>query len=296
MRPLSDNDATARASLRSLLASHKGESGDVESTRAAFEAVMRRVPAADEIEYTAGAMGDVPGLWCRPRRAAERTILHLHGGWFVSGSPEAYRNFVGQIASRANVAAFIPAYRLAPEHPFPAAVEDARSAYLGLLRRGFGDVVIVGDSAGGSLALELTARVVRDGSATRPTALVLLSPVTDLSQSGVTWESRDAADLLFTRERTRELVEMYLGGSDVSAALSSRTQEFDGFPPIRIHVGDDEVLLDDSLRLAQRAGAAGVDVRLDVWEGMLHVFPSAFDQFEAANIALDEISAFIRNV
>jgi epsilon-lactone hydrolase len=296
LRPLTDADAKARTGLRSILAPRKGVRSDLASSRAAFDALMRQTPAAQSVEYASETIGGIPGVWCRPPAPAGRTVLYLHGGWFVSGSADAYRNFVGHIAARSNAAAFIPGYRLAPEHPFPAAVEDAQSAYRGLIERGLRDIVVAGDSAGGALALELMARLVRDAREPRPTAAVLLSPVSDLSLSGVTWESRDAADLLFTKQQVRELVDLYLHGADLAAPFSSLTQDFAGFPPLRMHVGDDEVLLDDSLRVAQRAADAGIDVRLDVWEGMLHVFPSAFAMFEAANAALDEIGTFIHTV
>ena len=295
LRPLTDADAEVRASLRPFLAPHKGEQGDLVAARAAFDAIMLQTPAAQNIEYATDTIGGVPGVWCRPPAPGRHTILYLHGGWFVSGSPQAYRNFVGQIAARSNAAAFIPTYRLAPEHPFPAGAEDVYAAYGGLIERGFRDAVIVGDSAGGALALELLTRIARDPQEPRPLAAVLLSPVTDLSLSGVTWESRDAADLLFTKQQVHELVGMYLGDADRAAPFSALTENFAAFPAMRVHVGDDEVLLDDSLRLAQRAADAGVDVRLDVWEGMLHVFPSSFAMFEAANTALDEISTFISN-
>lgn len=108
---------------------------------------------------------------------------------------------------------------------------------------------------------------------------MLLSPITDFSLSGGSWESRDAADVLFTKEQARELIALYLGDADPSLPFSPLTQDVAGFPPLRIHVGDDEVLLDDSVRLAQRAEEAGVDVRLDVWEGMLHGFPAALATF-----------------
>jgi epsilon-lactone hydrolase len=295
MRPLTPADAKARASLRAILAPHKGERRSVAAGRAAFDAIMLQTPAAENIAYTADTIGGVPGIWCRPPDPTSRTVLYLHGGWFVSGSPEAYRNFVGQIAARANTAIFIAGYRLAPEHPFPAAIEDARAAFDGLVARGLRDVVIAGDSAGGALALELLAGIVRDALEVRPASAVLLSPVTDLSQSGVTWQSRDAADLLFTKQQVRELIDLYVGDADPTLPFSSLEQDFTGFPPLRIHVGDDEVLLDDSLWLAERAGDAGVDARLDVWEGMLHVFPSAFATFDAASVALDEVADFIRN-
>jgi epsilon-lactone hydrolase len=226
--------------------------------------------------------------------ATKRTVLYLHGGWFVWGSADAFRNFVGHIAAQAGAAVFIADYRLAPEHPFPAAIEDARAVYEGFVDRGFRDVMITGDSAGGALALELLAWVVRDGFRAQPKGAALLSPVTDLSLSGATWETRDAADLLFTKEQARELIALYLRDVDPELPFSPLKQDIAGFPPIRIHVGYDEMLLDDSLRLAQRAEDAGVDVRLDVWEGMLHVFPSEFATFEAADRALAEVAAFIR--
>jgi epsilon-lactone hydrolase len=295
MRPLTDADAKARASLRPFLAPHKGESGDIASSRAAFDAIMQRVPAAQNIEYATDTIGGVPGIWCRPPNPTNRTVLHLHGGWFVSGTADAYRNFVGQIAARTNAAAFVPEYRLAPEHPFPGAVDDVQAVYKGLIERGLRELVIVGDSAGGSLALELLARILRDPSAVQAKGAVLLSPVTDLSLAAVSWESRDAADLLFTNAQVSRLVDMYVGGANPSLPFSSLTSDLTGFPPMLIHVGDDEVLLDDSFHLAQRASDAGVDVRLDVWEGMLHVFQSSFAMFEAANTALDEIATFIRD-
>ncbi len=256
---------------------------------------MSQIPAAPNVECTDDIVGDVPGIWCRPINSATRVILYLHGGWFVSGTPHGYRNFVGHLAARADAPALIPQYRLAPEHQFPAAVEDVHDAYQGLVDRGVREITIVGDSAGGQLALELLARIVREIHGRCPSNAVLLSPVTDLSQSGATWESRDAMDLLFTKQQVRELIDLYLGDTDRALPLSSRTRDFSRFPAMRIHTGDDEVLLDDSLRLAQRASDMGVDVRLDVWEGMLHVFPSSFAQFEAADAALNEIAAFIRN-
>jgi epsilon-lactone hydrolase len=293
VHPLTPADAKARASLRSVLAPHKGQVRGVAS-RPAFDAIMRQTPAARNVEYVPDTIAEVPGVWCRPADPTDRTILWLHGGWFVGGSAEAYRNFVGHFAARTGAAAFIPDYRLAPEYPYPAAVEDVRAAYKGLFDRGLGDVVVAGDSAGGTLALELLHWVSRNEFRASPRGVVLLSPITDLSLSGATWKSRDAADVLFTKEQARELIALYLGDTDPSLPFSPLAQDIAGFPPMRIHVGDDEVLLDDSVRLARRAEEAGVDVRLDVWEGMLHGFPAAVATFEAANSALDQIADFIR--
>ncbi|HEX3370529.1 MAG TPA: alpha/beta hydrolase, partial [Candidatus Cybelea sp.] len=267
--------------MRSVLAPLKGKVRGLDS-RPAFDAILRRTPAAKDVEYAPDTVGGVPGIWCRPAHPSERTILWLHGGWFVGGSADAYSSLIGHFAGRSGAAAFIPDYRLAPEHPYPAAVEDARAAYRGLFDRGLGDVVVAGDSAGGELALELAGWVARDGFKGRPRGVVLLSPITDLSLSGASWESRDAADVLFTKEQARELIAMYHGSADPSLPFSPLANDLAGFPPIRIYVGDDEVLLDDSVRLAQHAAEAGVDVRLDVWEGMLHGFPASLGTFEAA--------------
>jgi epsilon-lactone hydrolase len=293
VHPLTSADAAARESLRAVLAPHKGEMRGI-ALRAAFDAIIRQTPAAKDVEYSPDRIAEVPGIWCRTSDPTDRTILWLHGGWFVGGSADAYRSFVGHFAERTGAAAFIPDYRLAPEHPYPAAVEDVRAAYKGLLDRGLGNVIVAGDSAGGALALDLLAWATHNELCARPKGAVLVSPITDLSLSGASWESRDAADVLFTKEQARELIALYLGDADPSQPFSALTQDIAGFPPLRIHVGDDEVLLDDSLRLAQRAEEAGVDVRLDVWEGMLHGFPASLATFEAATRALDEIAAFIR--
>lgn len=154
--------------------------------------------------------------------------------------------------------------------------------------------MVGGDSAGGALALELLHWVYAYELKARPSAAVLLSPITDLSLSGASWESRDAADVLFTKEQAREFIALYLGNADPSLPFAPLTQDLAGFPPLRIHAGDDEVLLDDSVRLARHAEEFDVDVRLDVWEGMLHGFPAQLGTFEAADRAIDAIAAFIR--
>ncbi|HEY2476172.1 MAG TPA: alpha/beta hydrolase [Candidatus Cybelea sp.] len=292
VHPLTSADAKAREALRSVLSPQKGQVRGI-ALRPAFEAILRQTPAAKDVEYVPDTIAGIPGVWCRPPKPTDRTILWLHGGWFVGGSADAYSNFIGHFAARSGAAAFIPDYRLAPEHPYPAAVEEVHAAYNGLLDRGLGNVVLAGDSAGGTLALDLLDWV-RSESAARPRAAVLISPITDLSLSGESWETREAADVLFTKEQARELIAFYLADADPSRPFSPLRQDIAGFPPLRIHVGDDEVLLDDSVRLVQRAEEAGVDARLDVWEGMLHGFPASLGTFEAANNAVDEIAAFIR--
>jgi epsilon-lactone hydrolase len=293
-RPIVAADALARSKLRALLAPHKGEARGPQA-RGAYDAFLQQISLAADVSYQPETIHGVLGWWCIPPGAKKgAAVLYLHGGWFVLGSASAYRNFVGHIAARTKVAAFIPDYRLAPEHPLPAALDDSRAVYDGLAEAGWRSMAVVGDSAGGALAIELLASLAQRPGAVRPAAAFLLSPVTDLTLSGGTWESRDQADVLFTKEQVRELVALYLGGADATSALASPIYlALHGLPPIRLHVGDDEVLLDDARRFARRAEAAGVDVRLDVWEGMLHGFPTALDMFEASRTALDEVATFL---
>jgi acetyl esterase/lipase len=190
---------------------------------------MESVSPRDDVTFAADALGGIPGIWvhaanCRPDEA----ILHLHGGWFNFGSANAYRHLVGHIAARAGARAFIPDYRLAPEHPFPAATDDVLACYRGLAGNGVRRIALTGDSAGGNLAL----------------------------------------------------------ASPLHSQLA-------GIPPVRIHVGDDEVLLDDSLRYAERAVAAGVDAGVDVWMGMPHGFPGSIGKLKAAALALNAVGAFL---
>ena len=223
-------------------------------------------------------------------------VLNIHGGWFNWGSAEAYRNLVGHLAHHAEVVAFVPDYRLAPEHPFPAAAADVRATYFGLLELGYKKIAVTGDSAGGNLALGLliSLKASQSNNLLAPVAGVLLSPVTDLSLSGASWATRAAADPYFTQSQVAELVRSYLDGTDPGNPLASPLHaDLAGLPPILVHVGDDEVLLDDSVRFVERARAAGVDAKLDVWEGMVHVFLGSVGLLSASMQALQQIGSFL---
>jgi epsilon-lactone hydrolase len=237
--------------------------------------------------------GEIPGWWCEPADALPgAAILHLHGGWFNLGSAAAYRHLVGHIALSGRATAFVPDYRLAPEHPFPAAIEDAKATLRGLAERGIHRIAVTGDSAGGNLALSLAAAEPATG--VRPVGAAVLSPVTDLALTGSSWQTRAEAEPYFVREQVEGLVQAYLNGHDPTDPVASPLYgSFGGLPPIRVHVGDDEVLLDDSQRLVERAVAAGVDAHLDVWEGMPHGFVGAIGQMEAAARALSGIGEFL---
>jgi acetyl esterase/lipase len=293
---ISAEDKAAMAAMRTIVEPNKGRLQGT-AARVPFDAIMERVVAPVGVAYEADTVGGVSGWWCRPESARTgEAILHLHGGWFNWGSAKAFRNIVGHIAARTGVGAFVPDYRLAPEHPFPAAIEDVRACYLGLIGRGLAKIAITGDSAGGNLALGLLsfATALKASGGVLPVAAAVLSPVTDLSLTGASWETRAAVDPYFIRSQAAELVHSYLAGHDPMDPLASPLYgELIGLPPIRVLVGDDEVLLDDSLGYVERAVAAGVDARVDVWEGMAHGFLSGIGKLAASTEALDVIGAFL---
>jgi epsilon-lactone hydrolase len=296
VHPLDPEDAAVASAIRAMASSTKGVLRGVEA-RAPYDDLMESVLPRDGVTFEADRLGGIPGIWVHPSDSRpDEAIVHLHGGWFNFGSAKAYRHLVGQIAARAGARAFIPDYRLAPEHPFPAAADDVLACYRGLAASGVRRIALTGDSAGGNLALVLASRVTRERVSTSATlaGIAVLSPVTDLTLSGETYDTRADADFFFTRPQVEELVHSYLGSADAKQPLASPLDgQLAGMPPVRIHVGDDEVLLDDSLRYAQRAAAASVDARVDVWMGMPHGFPASIGKLKAAAQALDAVGAFL---
>jgi acetyl esterase/lipase len=287
IHPLDPEDAAMIDRIRTATRAQKGARWTVEA-RQQYDALMEGVPPSADVTFAPATVGGVPGLWVHPAsRRSDEAILYVHGGWFHAGSAKAYRHLVGHIATRAGASAFVPDYRLAPEHPFPAAVDDVLATYRGMVDSGIRRIAVTGDSAGGNLALVLASKASLVGA-------VALSPVTDLTLSGASYETRAEADLYFTKQQVAELVRSYLGGVDANEPLASPLQgRLSGLPPIRIHVGDDEVLLDDSRRYVERAIAAGVDARLDVWMGMPHGFPAIVGMIKASAQALDAIGLFL---
>lgn len=296
IHPLSQEDSVAVTTLRSMVASIKGK---LEGTaaRIPFNNFMERVEAPEGVTFEVDMIGKISGWWAKPMQAWEgAAIVHMHGGWFNWGTAQAYRNFVGHIALSAGANTFIPDYRLAPEHPFPAAVRDAEACYRGLVEKRVTKIAITGDSAGGNLALVLlsiaSAQAAKGSIA--PLCAVALSPVTDLALTGKSFDTRAEADLFFTKLQAAGLVRSYLGDTDPRNPLASPLYgDLGGLPPLRVHVGDDEVLLDDSRRYVERAVAAGVDAKLHVWMGMPHAFVNDVGRFRAAKQALSAIGAFL---
>ena len=284
--------------MRAIVEPNKGKLQGV-AARIPFDAIMEHVAAPAGVVYVADRVGGVSGWWCRPEAARPgQAVLHIHGGWFNWGSAQAFRHLAGHIAACAKVAAFVPDYRLSPEHPFPAAAEDVRACYVGLVETGFSKIAVTGDSAGGTLALGLLVNLATN-SASGSEALVggvALSPVTDLTLSGESWSTRALADPYFTQPQAAELVRSYLDGHDPRDPFASPLHaDLKGLAPIRVHVGNDEVLLDDSVRLVERAVAAGVDARLDVWEGMVHGYLGNLGRLAASSETLQLMGEFLND-
>jgi len=296
IHPLSQEDSVAAAALRSAVAPRKGMFQGT-AGRGLFDEIMERVAVPEGVTFEAATVGGISGWWAKPPQGRKRAaIIHVHGGWFLWGTAQAFRYFAGHIAVSAGTDAFIPNYRLAPEHSFPAAVRDLEACYRGLIDQGITQVALTGDSAGGNLALVLlstsSAEASRDTVA--PVGAVVFSPITDLALTGESYDTRAEAELYFTRSQAAGLVRSYLGMTDPKHPLASPLYaDLTGLPPVRIHVGDDEVLLDDSRRYVENAVGAGVDAKVDVWMGMPHGFVTNVGGFNAATQALKASGAFL---
>jgi len=291
-------DRVAMLAMRTMIALQpKADLGP--TGRAAFNELMDKTPSAEGVIYEAATVGGVPGWWCRPDGAnVGHAILYLHGGAYIVGSARAYRHFAGQFASRANASAFVADYGLAPERPFPAAVEDAEAAYRGLASAGFSRIAVVGDSAGGGLALVMAAQMAqaaRELVALRPVAVCVMSPWTDLALSGDSIESRAKHDPLLSRDALEVARQLYLGQADSKdPRVSPMYGDLMGLPPILLHVGEDEILLDDARRYADLLAKSGSEAELHIWQGMAHVFPANLALLKAAGEALDIAGEFLR--
>ncbi len=240
---------------------------------------------------------EVKGLWATPEAARPgAAILHFHGGGYVQGAPIARRKTAGHLALAARARALLPTYRLAPEHPFPAALEDAVAAYQWLLGNGAeaGRVVISGDSAGGGLALA-TVLALRERGLALPAGIVAISLWGDMTCSGESMKLRVHTDMSCNTDGLMELVGLYLRGHDPrDPQVSPVFADFSGFPPILCVVGSEETLLDDSVRIVRAAGLARVDATLYIGAGMQHVWPIFYGAFPEADAAIEMMGDWIR--
>jgi acetyl esterase/lipase len=238
----------------------------------------------------------VPAEWVSaPGAAADRAVLYLHGGGYVLGSIRTHRELAARISQDSGARCLVIDYRLAPEHPFPAAVEDAVAAYRWLLETGYAPerLAIAGDSAGGGLTVA-TLLALRDAKLPLPATAVCISPWVDLVVEGESMTTRAKQDPMLSREPLLAMAKHYLGGGDARAPLASPVfADLRGLPPLLIHVGDHETLLDDSTRLAARARKAGVEVELEVWPEMIHVWHAFAAMVPEGREAIERIGAHL---
>jgi acetyl esterase/lipase len=244
------------------------------------------------------ALGGVPGEWILRRGGGElvdrATLLYLHGGAYLAGSPATHRHFTSRLTWAAHSRTFVPAYRLAPDHPFPAAVDDAEAVYRALLDGGTDParIVLSGDSAGGGLACALLLRI-RDCGLTPPAGAVLFSPYTDLEHLGASFVRNAATDYIPIVGEIRPNLE-YLGAADPRDPLASPLHgDFTGAPPLLVFAGGLEMVLDDSVRLADKARRDGVDVDLHIEPDMFHVWPAVVPAHPASLRALAHTAEWI---
>ncbi|HET9954656.1 MAG TPA: alpha/beta hydrolase [Polyangiaceae bacterium] len=264
--------------------------------RDVYDRFVAEVPLTEDVSLEPVNDDRVRGWWVRPPHAeASRAILYLHGGAYVLGSAQAYRGFVSQIVSRTRVPALVLDYPLAPEAPLPAAPLAAQEAYTLLTQQGFERVALVGDSAGGGLALVTLAELVKQRRGAMPIAGVVFSPWTDLALTGASLTDPSVVDPLLSYELLQDSSRKYVNGHEPTNPLASPLYaDLRRLPPLLIQVGTDERLLDDSRQFTERARRAGVSAELEIWEGMHHVFQRDVEHLESSRNALDRAARFLR--
>jgi monoterpene epsilon-lactone hydrolase len=261
------------AIVRELLGDSRLQPTTIEERRAGLEAMTGAQPAPDGVTVEVIELAGRPAERLTPAAVAidDAVLLYLHGGGYVSGSPQTHRSYAGNLALGTGVPVVTLDYRLGPEDPFPAGLNDALLAFDQLAPA---RVAIAGDSAGGGLSLA-TAVALRDRGGAMPAALLLVSPWTDLTQSSPAYEAKADEDPMLSADSLTEMADAYLAGTDPRTELASPVfADLTGLPPTRIDVGSAEVLLDDSTTVADRLREAGVPVELQVWDEMIHVFPA----------------------
>lgn len=282
--------------IRARLAAHP-RPADLAARRARVDALGADYPLPPDVRVEPVDAGGVAAEWTRTPGAEEaRVILFLHGGGYVSGSLASHRHAVALAGREARARTLALAYRLAPEHPFPAALEDALAGYRYLLDAGVapGRIALSGESAGGGLALA-AAQALREAGMPLPGCLWLASPWTDLALTGASLETKAAVDPLIGRAYLAELAALYLAGADPRGPLVSPLYaDLAGLPPMLVQVGSAETLLDDAVGIAGRAGAADVPVRLQIWPHMIHAWHLFHPEVEEGRLSLASAGRFIR--
>lgn len=256
---------------------------------------LSTIPEGVEIQTADSA--PVYAEWIIPKNAEEnKAILYFHGGGFVMGNSRSHRSIVGNFTSRVGYKALLFDYRLAPEYPAPAAVNDSTAIYQWMLEQGYlpGDIVFAGDSSGGGIEIGTLIKL-RDEGIPLPAACVAFSPSLDMTMTGESHRLRAKADPCTPKGACKTYYDYYVGDGDPTHPYASPLfGDLTGLPPIMIHVGNDEVMRDDSTRFGEKADSFGVEVHVRVWKGMFHCFPLLAPMFEEATEAMNQVRSFIR--
>ena len=263
--------------------------------RAMMEKFAFRV--ADDISVEQVTVAGRAAEWLRaPNADTQHVLLYLHGGGYVMGSPHTHRALAGELSRAAQARVFLPDYRLAPEAPYPAAVDDAVAAVQWLYGQGVApaNLAIAGDSAGGGLTVA-TLIALRDRQLPLPHSAVCISPWSDLNCSNASYQTRAAADPMITADDITLMAGAYLHGADPKSPLASPNRgDLTGLPPMLIHVGRDEVLLDDAIVLHEAARSAGVASTLEIWDDMIHVWHAFHPMLPEGRQGISRVGEYLR--
>jgi monoterpene epsilon-lactone hydrolase len=285
--------------VRDMLASMPDSTGKpIQEQRRQMDELMTAMPPPEGSSFEAENAGGVPARWIKfSGMPTDRVIFYLHGGGYSMGSPASHRQMVSYISKAAGVPALSLDYRLAPEHPFPAAVEDGVAGYQWLLKQGFNPkkIAMAGDSAGGGLTVA-TLVALRDGGNPMPACGICISPWADLTGESETYITNTDIDPMINVPDIKAMAALYLNGREPKTPLASPIfADLTGLPPLLIQVGSDEVLLGDSLALDRKAKTSGVDSTLEMWQDMIHVWHFFSTMLQEARDAVDRIAEFYRN-
>ena len=283
--------------VKKLRARPREENQSIEQLRAGFAALSRQFPPPVNATFEPVKASGVPAEWVTIAGGnTSPVLLYFHGGGYCIGSAETHRDLVARMCIAAGGRALSVDYRLAPEHPFPAAVDDGVAAYRWLRTQGVPaqSIVVAGDSAGGGLTLA-TLLALKQAGDELPSGAICMSPVTDLAKEGESMKTKIDVDPMVHPKSSAAYAQKYIGGSDVKAPLASPLYaDLVGLPPLLILVGTWEVLLDDSTRFAAKANAAGVPVELEVWDEMIHIWPFFAAALPEGRQAIERMAAFIK--
>lgn len=273
------------------------EQPSIEATRAGFEKLGEAFPVAPDVKCESAKAGSVAAEWVTaPGADAARAILYLHGGGYVIGSINTHRSLAGRLSRAAKARVLVIDYRLAPENPFPAAVDDSVEAYRWMLSSGLkpGRIAVAGDSAGGGLTVA-TLVAIRDAKLPLPGAGICMSPWVDLEGIGESMTSKASVDPMVQKDGLLQMASAYLAGKDPKTPLAAPLYaDLSGLPSLLIQAGTRETLLDDASRIAERARKAGVNVTYEPWEGMIHVWQLFAPLLDEGQQAIERIGEYVQ--